>query len=65
MNRGLILAGNNSLKLKLHSISLYKTLSDGLEWCGLLVDYRDVLSAVLTEFEGTNHSTGSIGEEVM
>ncbi len=31
-----------------HSFSLHKTLNDVLEWCGLLVDYCDVLSAVWT-----------------
>ncbi len=29
-----------------HSFSLHKTSIDGLEWCGLLVDYFDVLSCL-------------------
>ncbi len=28
--------------LHTHSFSLCKTLIDGLDWCGLLVDYSDV-----------------------
>ncbi len=30
------------LFLKTHRFSLYKMLTDELEWCGLLVDYCDV-----------------------
>ncbi len=36
--------------LQTHSFWLLKTLTDGLEWCGLLVDYCDVLSAVGLSF---------------
>ncbi len=62
-----ILARRAGLKLKLKltlmmmdglvNFSLHKTLTDGLEWCGLLVDYCDVfiscldsLSAVLAKY---------------
>ncbi len=37
-----------------HSFSLHKMLIDGLEWCGLLVNYCDVLSAVWTHSDGTH-----------
>ncbi len=61
-----------SLKLKtswwiyfLHtcSFSLHKMLTDGLEWCGLLVGYCDVLSAVWALI--LTAPIDSIGEQVM
>ncbi len=45
--------------------SLHKTLIDGLEWCGLLVDYCDVLSAVWTLIlTAPIYCRGSTGEQV-
>ncbi len=40
--------------LKTHSFLLHNMLIDGLEKCGLLVDYCDVLSAVWTHSDGTH-----------
>ncbi len=41
-------------------------LADGLEWCGSLVDYCDVLSAVWTLIlTAPIHCRGSIAEQVM
>ncbi len=34
--------------LQTRNFSLHKMLIDGLEWCGLFVDYCDVLSDVWT-----------------
>ncbi len=49
-----------------HSSSLHKMLINGLEWCELLVDYCDVLSAVWTLFlMAPIHCRGFIGEKVM
>ncbi len=57
------LSGNSTFKLKkkridflqTHSFSLHKTLIDGLEWCGLLVDYCDVfISCVDSRSDGTH-----------
>ncbi len=36
------------ISLKKFSFSLHKTLTDGLESCGLLVDYCDVFISCLT-----------------
>ncbi len=45
---------------------LFMSLIDGLELCGLLVDYSDVLSAVWTLIlTAPIHCRGSIGEQVM
>ncbi len=45
--------------------SLHKTLIDGLEWCGLLVDYCDVLSAVWTLIlTAPIYCRGPTGEQV-
>ncbi len=62
-----MLARSNGLKLKCLNVGfvsykqaaflLHRTLTDGLEWCGLLVDYLAVLSAI--------HCRGSTGEQVM
>ncbi len=64
-----ILSRRNSLKicfLKTHSCSLHITLIDGLEWCGLLVDYCDILSAVWTLIlMAPIHCRGPIGEQVV
>ncbi len=65
MNYGLILARSSSLKLKclndglvsykLTSFSLHKTLIDGLQWCGLLVDYCDVFIRCLDSHSDGTH----------
>ncbi len=48
------------------SVWLHKTLTDGLEWRGLLVDYCDVLSAVWTLIlMAPIHCRGSTDEQVM
>ncbi len=54
------------------NISLHKMLIDGLEFCGLLADYCDVLNSYLdSHSDGTHsltapiHCRGSIGEQVM
>ncbi len=44
------------------SFWLHRTLTDGLEWCGLLVMF---LSAVWTHFDGTHSLQRIIGEQVM
>ncbi len=36
--------------LQTRSFSLHKTVTDGLEWCGLLVDYCDVFISCLDSF---------------
>ncbi len=41
---------------------LHKTLTDIMESCGLLVDYCDVMTLILT---APIHYRGSIGEQVM
>ncbi len=38
------------------SFSLYKMLTDGLEWCGLLVDYCDVFISCLDSHSDGTHS---------
>ncbi len=54
-----------SLKLEYINDSLHKTLIDGLESCGLLVDYCDVLSAVWTLIlTAPIHCRGSICEHL-
>ncbi len=62
---------SDGLKLKLRwfcflqtrNLWLHKTLTDGLEWCGLLVDYCSVLSAVWTFILMTPiHCRASIAE---
>ncbi len=42
--------------LQTHSFSLHKTLTDGLEWCGLLVDYWDVFISCLDSHSDGTHS---------
>ncbi len=42
--------------LQTHSLSLYKTLTDGLELCGLLVDYCDVFISYLDSHSDGTHS---------
>ncbi len=58
-------AGSNGLKLKMpwwicflqtRSFSLHKILIDGLEWCGLLVDYCDVFISCLDSHSDGTHS---------
>ncbi len=39
-----------------HSVSLHKMLIDGLERCGLLMDYCDVLISCLDSHNGGTHS---------
>ncbi len=65
MDRGNILFGSDGCKklknvlinlLQTCSLSLHMLLTDGLEWCGLLVLF---LSAVWTHSDGT-HSLQSI-----
>ncbi len=65
-----ILAGSNGLQLQLswwicllmmnllykHRFSLHKMLTDGLEWCGLLVDYCDVFISCLDSHSDGTHS---------
>ncbi len=38
------------VSLKKFNFSFQKTLTDGLEWCGLLVDYCDVFISCLDSF---------------
>ncbi len=38
------------------SFSLHKTIIDGLEWCGLLVDYCDVFISCLDSHSDGTHS---------
>ncbi len=38
------------------SFSLHMTLFDGLEWCGLLVDYCDVFISCLDSHSDGTHS---------
>ncbi len=46
--------------------SLHKMLTDGLEWCGLLVDYCDVFISCWTLIlTAPIHCRGSTGEQVM
>ncbi len=68
------LARNNSLvKIILmmdlflkNSFSIHKMFIDGPEWCGLLVNYYNVLSAFLTLIlTAPIHCRGSIGEQVL
>ncbi len=47
------------LFLKTHSFSLNKMLIDGLEWCGLLVDYCDVFISCLDSHSDGTHSLQS------
>ncbi len=42
--------------LQTHSFLLNKTLTDGLEWCGLLVDYCDVFISCLDSRSDGTHS---------
>ncbi len=42
------------------SFSLHKTIIDGLEWCGLLVDYCDVFISCLDSHSDGTHSLQSI-----
>ncbi len=45
-----------------HKFSLYKMVTDGLEWCGSLVDYcDDLISCLDSDSDGTH----SLGEEAM
>ncbi len=59
-----ILAGSNSLTLKtswwICLFCLLKMLTDGLEWCGLLVDYCDVFISCLDSHSDGTHSLQSI-----
>ncbi len=43
-----------------HIFSLHKMLIDGLEWCGLLVDYYDVFISCLDSHSDGTHSLQSI-----
>ncbi len=43
-----------------HSFSLLKTLTDGLEWCVLLVDYCGVFISCLDSHSDGTHSLQSI-----
>ncbi len=54
------------MDLLLTSFCLLQTLIDGLEWCGLLVYYCDVLSAVWTLIlTAPIHCRASIAETLM
>ncbi len=60
-----ILARSNSLNdvlmdFFLTDMQLLKTLTDGLEWCGLLVDYCDVFISCLDSHSDGTHSLQSI-----
>ncbi len=47
-------------------VELFNMLIDGLESCGLLIDYCDVfISCFDSDFDGTHHCRGSICEQVM
>ncbi len=46
--------------LQTRSFLLHKTLIDGLEWCGLLVDYCDVFISCLDSQSDGTHSLQSI-----
>ncbi len=49
-----------------HAASPQNTWIDGLEWCGLLVDYGDVFSAVLGSYlTAPIYCRGSTGVQVM
>ncbi len=50
---------------KTQSFSLHKALTDGLEWCGLLVDYSDVFINCLDAHSDGTHSLQSIAEQMM
>ncbi len=54
--RNHILAGSNDLKLKTYHVLLHKVLTDGLAWCGLLVDYCDVFIICLDSHSDGTHS---------
>ncbi len=43
-----------------HSFSLHKLLIDGLEWCGLLVNYCDVFISCLDSHSDGTHSLQKI-----
>ncbi len=69
----IILARNSGLKLKRldefvsykHAAFLsHKTLSDGLEWCGLLVDYCDVFISCLGSHSDGTHSMSKCCKEI-
>ncbi len=45
---------------KKHSFSLHKMLIDGLERCGLLVEYYDVFISCLDSHSDGTHSLQSI-----
>ncbi len=53
---------SNSLKLMmdLFKLCLLKMLTDGLEWCALLVDYCDVFISCLDSHSDGTHSLQSI-----
>ncbi len=62
-----ILAGSNGLNFEVKtswwicfSFCLLKMLIDGLEWCGLLVDYCDVFISCLDSHSDGTHSLQSI-----
>ncbi len=60
-----ILAGSISFKLKTSwwicfSFCLLQMLTDGLEWCGFLVDYCDVFISCLDSHSDGTHSLQSI-----
>ncbi len=60
-----ILAGSISFKLKTSwwicfIFCLLQMLTDGLEWCGLLVDYCDVFISCLDSHSDGTHSLQSI-----
>ncbi len=44
------------LFLTTYSFSLHNKLTDGLEWCGLLVDYCDVFISCLDSHSDGTHS---------
>ncbi len=47
----------SGLKIKrIDDVSLHKMLIDGLEWCGLLVDYCDVFFSCLDSHSDGTHS---------
>ncbi len=54
-----ILSGNNTIQycfLQMCSFWLHKMLVDGLEWCGLLVDYCEVFISCLDSHSDGTHS---------
>ncbi len=48
-----------------HSFWLHKMLTDGLEWCGLLVDYCDVFISCLDSHSDGTHSLQTVEDPLL